>query len=215
MKNKIFSVLVFVALVYVLPLVAKPDLIVTFQIAIFVVITIILFQTQPAFSIAESKEKKQTDGFSILAILIACFVAQLSSIIEWAYFREAYHQFSLDMLTSIGLILIIGGTIFRVWCIQTLGKYFTSTVQTQTNQQIITTGAYSAIRHPSYLGAYLTIVGGPVLLHAYVSIIISAVVLFAAYWYRIKVEETTLVLEFGDKYKTYQSRTKKIFPYVY
>ncbi len=109
----------------------------------------------------------------------------------------------------------MGGTVFRVWCIRTLGNYFTATVQTQANQKVITTGAYSIIRHPSYLGAYLAVVGSSVLLYAYWGIVFSIIIMFLAYWYRIKVEEETLVNEFGDEYRSYQKRTNRLFPFVY
>lgn len=142
-------------------------------------------------------------------------LSQIISVVEWAYYRESFHIFKIDSFTSLGLVLLVGGTTFRIWCIRTLGKYFTSTVQTQTNQKVITLGAYSVIRHPSYLGAYLAIVGSAVLLHAYFGIIFSTLIMLAAYWYRIKVEEETLVREFGEEYKLYQARTKKLFPYIW
>jgi protein-S-isoprenylcysteine O-methyltransferase Ste14 len=215
MKNKIITIALFILLAFILPLTANMLLLFTLQIGVLVVLAAVLLLTQPVLSIKETNQTKNSDKLSVLVILGACLFLQVFSVMEWAYFREHHHQFALDAFTSTGLILIIGGTAFRVWCIRTLGKFFTATVQTQTNQRIVKTGAYSVVRHPSYLGFYLAILGNAVFLHAYVGIMVTAVVMFGAYYYRIKVEEETLVKEFGEEYKTYQTETKKLFPFLY
>jgi protein-S-isoprenylcysteine O-methyltransferase Ste14 len=171
--------------------------------------------TQPSLSIADLRKQNQNDRFSAVAILGGFLLTQIFSVIEWAYYRKTYHEFSFDLMTGIGLFLIIGGTLFRVWSIRSLGKYFTAAVQTQENQKIITNGAYKLIRHPSYSGAYIAFIGSSVLLHANIGIIVSAIVMLTAYWYRIKVEEETLVRKFGDEYGNYQKQTKKLLPFVY
>lgn len=215
MKNKIVTIAIFVLLAYVIPLSANMKLLVTAQVGLLVVLAAVLFLTQPALSIKETNDKKSSDKLSVLVILGSCLFLQVFSIMEWSYFRHQHHQFVLDAFTSAGLVMILGGTALRVWSIRTLGKFFTATVQTQTNQRIVKTGAYSVVRHPSYLGFYLAILGNAIFLHAYVGVMITAVVMFAAYYYRIKVEEETLVKEFGEEYRTYQQQTKKLFPFLY
>lgn len=215
MKSKLISIFAFIILAYIIPLSGQPNLFLSVYLFLLIAISIILFATQPPVTFKDTQKQKSNDKFSILIILIACLITQIFSVIEWANYRKPFHDFKIDYFICFGLVLLLGGTFFRLWCIQTLGKYFTSTVQTQANQRIITTGAYSVIRHPSYLGAYLAIVGSAFLLHAYYGIIFSSILMFAAYWYRIKVEEETLVREFGKEYKSYQARTKKLFPYIY
>ncbi|HRF15582.1 MAG TPA: isoprenylcysteine carboxylmethyltransferase family protein [Bacteroidia bacterium] len=215
MKSKLPSICVFILAAYCIPLIGKPNLYLSLQLLLLLLIAVILFVTQPAITVSDTKNQKSNDKLSVLIILLASLLSQIISVVEWAYYRESFHIFKIDSFTSLGLVLLVGGTTFRIWCIRTLGKYFTSTVQTQTNQKVITLGAYSVIRHPSYLGAYLAIVGSAVLLHAYFGIIFSTLIMLAAYWYRIKVEEETLVREFGEEYKLYQARTKKLFPYIW
>jgi protein-S-isoprenylcysteine O-methyltransferase Ste14 len=108
-----------------------------------------------------------------------------------------------------------GGTIFRVWCIRTLGKFFTATVKTQKEQHVITSGAYRVVRHPSYSGAYIAAIGSTVFMHTWVALAVTVVVLFIAYYIRINAEEETLVREFGDEYREYRKRTWKLVPYIY
>jgi protein-S-isoprenylcysteine O-methyltransferase Ste14 len=215
MKNKIISIVVFCGLAYALPLASRIDLLFTIQPLLLTLFAVILLATQPPLSIMESKEKKNSDKFSVYAILFGFLISQVFSIIEWAYFRPAFHQFSFDGFTISGISLVIAGTIFRVWSIRTLGKYFTATVQKVDEHKIITTGAYRILRHPSYTGAFLAVIGGAVMLHAYFGIAITLVVISAVYYYRIKVEEETLIKIFGDEYKVYRTKTKRMIPYIY
>ena len=48
----------------------------------------------------------------------------------------------------IGLVLFWGGISLRLWSFHTLGRYFTFTVQTSSDQPVIADGPYRLIRHP-------------------------------------------------------------------
>jgi len=215
MKNKILSIVVFCGLAYALPLAFNIDLLFSVQPILLAIFAAILLFTQPPLSIMESKEKKSSDKFSVYVILISFLIGQVFSVVEWAYFRDPYHSFTFDGFTIGGIFLVLAGTIFRVWSIRTLGKYFTATVQRVDGHRVITTGAYGILRHPSYTGAFLAALGSSVMLHAYYGIAFTLVVIFLAYYYRIKVEEETLVREFGKEYENYRTRTKKLIPFIY
>jgi protein-S-isoprenylcysteine O-methyltransferase Ste14 len=214
MKAKIISIALFIALAYILPLLGNVELIPTFQVGILSVFVIVLFATQPPITIQQTKADKQSDKHSVLFILLGYLLGQLASIIEWAYFTE-YREWAWDWQTITGLSLMTVGTIFRIWCIRTLGKFFTATVKTQEKQKIITSGAYKVVRHPSYSGAYIAAVGSSIFMHSLVAAIFTFVVLSIAYYIRIKAEEETLVNEFGEEYEAYRKRTKKLVPWVY
>jgi protein-S-isoprenylcysteine O-methyltransferase Ste14 len=215
MKNKIISIVIFCGLAYALPLTSKIHLLVTIFPMLLMLFAVILLATQPPLSLTETKEKKSSDKFSVFAILGGFLICQVFSLSEWAFFREPFHRFTIDGFTIGGLFLVIAGTVFRVWSIRTLGKYFTATVQKVNEHKVITTGVYSILRHPSYSGAFLAVLGSSVLLHAYFGIAFTLVVVSAGYYYRIKVEEETLLKVFGKEYEYYQSRTKKMIPFIY
>lgn len=215
MKTKVKFIAVFVLLIYIIPLVAQPYRIVSLPVLSLILVAIILFGTQPPVTLREGQKNEATDRSSIWLILIAVCVIQLMIVLEWAYLHNHPTSLQWDPFTVIGLILLIGGTIFRIWSIQTLGKHFTVAVKTQATQQLIKDGPYQIIRHPSYLGAYLAIVGSAVLLQAYYSIAFATVTMFLTYIYRITVEENTLINHFGNRYKEYQTETKKLIPFIY
>lgn len=215
MKNKIISNAIFLILFYILPLMWKTELIfsVPFNI-VFIACAVLLF-TQPTFTISESKENKSNDKLSVLLIMGTVAFTQIFLMFEWGYLNSNFHTFSIDLYSIIGITLLIGGGIFRILSIQKLGKHFTATVRTQDDQKIIKTGAYQYLRHPSYLGAYLAVIGTTVLLHANISIFIAIVGMFLTYVYRIRVEEKTLVNEFGSEYENYQKETNRMIPFIY
>jgi protein-S-isoprenylcysteine O-methyltransferase Ste14 len=215
MKNKFISFTIFFILAYIAPLAGSVSLLFSVQVVVIACIILMQFLTQPPLSISETNLTKNNDRFSVVFIVIAGYLTQLFSILEWRYFRVPYHVFSFDLFTVVGAAMLLGGTIFRTWSINTLGKYFTATVQTQANQKIITNSVYSLIRHPSYLGGYIIVIGSSILLHAYFGVIFSAIVMGAAYYYRIKAEEETLVREFGEEYVKYQTHTRKFLPLIY
>jgi protein-S-isoprenylcysteine O-methyltransferase Ste14 len=214
MKAKTTSIVVFIIGAYIIPLLGHPKLIITSQIAILILFVVILFATQPPLRFSEAKSYKSSDRNSVIFIILGYFLGQLATIIEWAYYT-GHHSWIWDWITITGLMLMLGGTICRIWCIRALGKFFTATVRTQEKQRIITIGTYKVIRHPSYLGAFMAALGSSVFLHAFFATIITTLVLFTAYYFRIKVEEEALINEFGDEYRNYRLRTKKFIPYVY
>jgi protein-S-isoprenylcysteine O-methyltransferase Ste14 len=57
----------------------------------------------------------------------------------------------------IGLVLFWCGIALRLWSFRTLGRYFTLTVPTSSDQPVITEGPCRVIRHPGYVGLLLVI----------------------------------------------------------
>src|SRR5271157_4487575 len=65
---------------------------------------------------------------------------------------------SLAIVLLADLLMIIG-MVLRIWSIVHLGKFFTVNVAIQEGQRVIQDGPYRFVRHPSYSGSILAIVG--------------------------------------------------------
>ncbi|THU80199.1 hypothetical protein K435DRAFT_768185 [Dendrothele bispora CBS 962.96] len=66
----------------------------------------------------------------------------------------------------LGNLITISGTILRISCYRTLGRYFTFELRVQKpHHKLITNGPYAFVRHPSYTAMILSIVG-VILCHA-------------------------------------------------
>ena len=136
------------------------------------------------------------------------------------------------MAAATGTALGIVGGALRVWCYRELGKYFTFEMSIMKDHQLVTTGPYSIVRHPSYAGGIMFI-PCVVLLHAtkgswvresgvlrYFSAKIAAgiftflmaMVLPGVHW-RMKAEDRILQRQFGDKWDAWAARVRyKIIP---
>jgi protein-S-isoprenylcysteine O-methyltransferase Ste14 len=113
-----------------------------------------------------------------------------------------------------GVILFaIGGTV-RIWPVFVLGKRFSGLVAIQPGHTLVTTGIYGFIRHPSYLGLLLTLLGWALAFRSGVGLLLAAVMappLLA----RIKSEEKLLRSEFGPGFDSYCARTSRLIPGIY
>jgi len=74
-----------------------------------------------------------------------------------------------------------------------------------------TTGAYSIVRHPQYLGWMLAHVGMSVLLSVRYSMLFSPV-LIALIYLISKKEEDELIKEFGEEYEEYKKKAPMLIP---
>jgi protein-S-isoprenylcysteine O-methyltransferase len=112
-----------------------------------------------------------------------------------------------------GLALMLGGLVLRWYAVAALGPAFTVTVATRAEQSVVASGPYRWVRHPSYAGSLLTILGVLLCATNVVSLLAFALPL-AGYAYRIHVEEDALVAGLGDEYRDYMRRTRRLIPFL-
>ncbi len=124
-------------------------------------------------------------------------------------------RFPVSLVLGLSLGLLISGLAIRLTAIVTLGRFFTTAVTIQKQQQVVTTGLYRRVRHPSYAGLLLAFLGVAFSFGSWLSLAAIFAPLSAAILYRIHVEETALKEAFGDAYSEYQKRTQRLIPGVY
>jgi protein-S-isoprenylcysteine O-methyltransferase Ste14 len=116
---------------------------------------------------------------------------------------------------NIGIALILLGLIVRWIAILTLKKSFKVHVTVSENQQIVQSGIYKYIRHPSYSGSLLSFLGLAITFNNWLALVIVFVPIMLAFLYRINVEEKALNKAFGDRYANYTISTRKLIPFIY
>lgn len=107
------------------------------------------------------------------------------------------------------------GTLLRIWAMSTLGRYYTRTLVTTAEQQVVQRGPYRYIRHPGYLAALLIWVGAAFASGSVITTVLVFTLLMVAYRYRIKNEEQMLLEALGPAYAEYQQRTWQLVPLIY
>ncbi|MDQ3284095.1 MAG: isoprenylcysteine carboxylmethyltransferase family protein [Acidobacteriota bacterium] len=114
-----------------------------------------------------------------------------------------------------GIAILLLGVVLRWIAIITLWRYFTVDVAIRHDHRIISHGIYSIVRHPSYSGAVLSFAGFGIALRNWASLVILTLGALFAFSYRIAIEERALVEAFGEEYRAYAKKTKRLIPGIY
>ncbi len=85
--------------------------------------------------------------------------------------------------------------------------------ETHRAESVISTGVYSRVRHPQYLGAIAAHIGASFLLSGYYSLLVTPLVIVINYILCWK-EEKELIREFGEDYQEYQQTVPMFFPRI-
>ena len=119
-----------------------------------------------------------------------------------------------DALRYAGLLLFILGGALRVAPMFILGARFSALVAIQEQHELVTDGLYGVIRHPSFLGAGLAILGWCLVFRSGVGLLLMPIAVWLGIA-RINAEEALLASEFGERYAAYRGRTWRLIPWVY
>lgn len=115
----------------------------------------------------------------------------------------------------LGMALMIAGLLLRWWAVRTLAQFFTVDIAIQPGQELIHSGPYRLLRHPSYTGALLTVLGFGIALGNANAALIVIVPITAAFLWRIRIEETMLATAFPEQYPAYARETHRLIPYLW
>ena len=119
-----------------------------------------------------------------------------------------------DVTRWIGLAFFTAGVALRIGPMLALGRRFASVVALQEGHRLETGGLYGVVRHPSYLGIFLMDVGFAGIYRSILAVALLPVV-FWMFRQRMDLEERFLIEQFGDEYRSYQSRVPRLLPGVW
>lgn len=155
------------------------------------------------------------DGGSLALLLGLLALSLVAAVMAVALAPGAAMTHGRAVIFGLGIALILVGTALRTYAIRVLGRFFVITVAVEPNQQVIEHGPYRLIRHPSYTGALLSLLGFGLVLTNWASL--AAIILCNAvgFGYRVLVEERVLARALGQPYVAYMRRTRRLIPYVF
>lgn len=123
-------------------------------------------------------------------------------------FRAVWRHREFGAFQIAGTFIILAGVTIRFLSVLTLGKHFARDLGVHREKELVTTGLYSRVRHPSYTGEIISFLGvGLVFQHFPASLFIT-IFPAAAFVYRALVEEKMLLEEFGSEYEEYRKKTR-------
>ena len=114
----------------------------------------------------------------------------------------------------LGVVLFALGGALRLWPVYVLGDRFSGLVAIQPGHQLVTTGIYSHIRNPSYLGLLVGSLGWGLVFRSGIGMLMTAA-LVPPLIARMHAEERLLASEFGAEYEAYRARTWRLIPGIY
>jgi protein-S-isoprenylcysteine O-methyltransferase Ste14 len=114
-----------------------------------------------------------------------------------------------------GVPIVIGGTGLRWQAIKTLGASFTGSVLIDEAHSLVCVGPYKYLRHPSYTGILLVVIGFGLMMGNWLSLLSIFIGMLIGLLYRISIEEAALCQHFGQVYRDYMATTKRLIPFLF
>jgi protein-S-isoprenylcysteine O-methyltransferase Ste14 len=146
----------------------------------------------------------------ILWLPLAYFV-----YMQRAFFLHSKTHLSI-ILNGAGLFLFVGGIALQIWTgqlLSLLGLMGLPEITNKTEGRLVTEGAFSIVRHPTYL-SHTLIFAGVFLLTGVTAVgIITVLDIVIINTIVIPLEEKELVSRFGEIYEKYRARVPKFFPF--
>jgi protein-S-isoprenylcysteine O-methyltransferase Ste14 len=118
-------------------------------------------------------------------------------------------------LQGVALSLLAGGLAVRWTAILTLGRFFSTSVAIHRDHRLVRTGPFRLVRHPSYSGLVLLLLGLGISFGNWLSFVLIVVPFITALLYRIRVEEYSLVEALGQDYVEYCKTRKRLVPGIF
>jgi protein-S-isoprenylcysteine O-methyltransferase Ste14 len=120
---------------------------------------------------------------------------------------------STEATQAMGVVVCVFGLFVTIWARRTLAGNWSSDPAFRQGHELIQIGPYGFARHPIYTGILLMCLGPAVCwgqLHCWLGLAI----MFAAFWYKLKLEESIMLRHFPNDYPAYRKRVKAIIPFV-
>lgn len=152
---------------------------------------------------------------STLRVLWIVIIASMIAGVNVAHACPSATWPQPEIFAAAGVGLFAIGIVLRWWAIVVLGRFFTVDVQIAKDHQLVETGPFRLLRHPSYTGALLAFVGFALSLRNWAALLVIVLPILAAFIHRMNVEEEALSTALGAPYLAYMRRTKRLLPGLY
>lgn len=161
------------------------------------------------FSFQKEKKKKITiiDTFSMLL-----FVLFFTIIIRKNFGDIDFDIYWLNLtLMVIGIILVIMGAVFNLYGRICLSNNWSNQIRIWKKQKLITTGAFSIVRHPLYASLIWLLFGVSLVYRNWLSFLFFSLIFIPMMFVRAKQEEKILSKTFRN-YASYKKNVGLFFP---
>lgn len=115
----------------------------------------------------------------------------------------------------IGVVLLLAALALFYETHRQLGRNWSVTLDTRKKHALVDTGLYAHVRHPMYSAFWLLAFAQAALLANWIAGFSGIVGWGILFFLRVGREEELMVETFGDDYRQYMRRTKRVVPMIY
>ncbi|CAF1165825.1 unnamed protein product [Adineta ricciae] len=163
-------------------------------------------------------KSKDHGTFHFIWLIVICSMGASIHFVRLGYGLKIFSgTFSRCIVAfPISFALIMTGHLIRRQAIQQLGEWFTMTVRVNDKQPLIQSGWYAKMRHPSYTGVLMVLIGLGLLINNWLGLFGIVIPPTLIFLYRIYIEEKELRAHFGTAYAEYTQKVPaKLFPHLF
>ncbi len=149
----------------------------------------------------------------LLSVAMLGFFVPLVWLVSPAFSFAEYRLRPLPL--AIGIALYAAGLRLFKRSHDDLGRNWSITLQIRAGHELVTDGVYRTVRHPMYSALFLYSLGQMLVLpnwFAGPSYLVTFGILFLL---RVRREEAMMTSEFGEAYRAYMKRTRRLIPHVW
>jgi protein-S-isoprenylcysteine O-methyltransferase Ste14 len=117
-------------------------------------------------------------------------------------------------IVALGLGLAVGGIVFALWAMATLGRHYDLTLEVHRGHEVVRTGPYAVVRHPLYTGLAIHSLGAMLATGNVVFAAGTLLVTFPMFVLRARAEERLLRAELGSQYDAYAREVPMLVPFI-
>ena len=163
---------------------------------------------------AKQTERREALGSRLLHVLPLLLAAWLiwAETVPGPFLNErlfpwaAWEFWCGALITAIGLL-------FAIWARLEIGRNWSGIVTIKRDHELIFSGPYALVRHPIYTGLLLAFVGSAIA-RGQSRGVFAVLVVWAALWRKLWVEERWMIERFGEQYVAYRQRVPAIIPFA-
>jgi len=161
--------------------------------------------------VAERSESRASRFARMAAMVCAAALLMLPSV-PLPFLNKRFLPLA-DWCFWTGAAITEAGLLFSVWGRRHLGKNWSQAVTVKEDHELITSGPYAVVRHPIYTGLLVGFLGSAVARGEWRGILAVALV-FAALWFKLRLEEKWMQAQFGESYGAYPRKVAALVPYI-
>jgi len=142
------------------------------------------------------------------------------AVIIWIFVTTIFPELLFQQMFPDSIVVSIAGTIitifalgFAIWARPHLGTNWSGQPIIRMDHKLIRTGPYKIVRNPIYTGILIEFVGTAIVIGKFWAII-AILILFIAFFMKIRMEEKFLLEEFGEAYLKYKKEVKSLIPFI-